>query len=103
MNAPAAHTQQKPFSNALGMICGVVVGALYSVPLHRLTLDYFMQQIEPVIYSLGYQVWSTIWLVILFIAIVTTVRCAIVTVVTLVSHIFTSLIVRLSLPRQPRR
>ncbi|WP_086930212.1 hypothetical protein [Agarilytica rhodophyticola] len=92
----------KVLSNALGKILGIIVGLLYTKPIYELTLDYFIAQISGLL-SLGYVMWSFIWLVLVFLAVVTLTRCTIVMLITFFAHFFTGLLVRLSLPRRPKR
>ncbi len=93
----------KPFSSAFGLALGFALGALYTMPLHGLTIDYFIEQIRPLLHTtFSYQTLWYSWVVILFIAIVTFVRSSVVAVITLIGNLFTSLFVRMSV-RQPRR
>lgn len=98
----ASQAVGQPLSHAFGMACGIVAGVLYTMPLHGLTIDYFIDHVRPLLHTtFSYQSLWYVWLIILGIAVVTFVRCAVVWVITLIRSLMTSVFVRLSVPRKP--
>lgn len=97
---PTPPAPQGDLRDGLGKALGAAGALIFCAPAHQYSVDFFWAQIAPFGVFMSYQLWSVLWLLCVFCILYMSIRYGWMLIISLITHFFTTIVVRLSLPRR---